>query len=664
MKGFPVSGLRFNEYFYPMNKFSISFFILFLVLSGSLQAGGKKVLKTGPETEINKALKNLEEKVEETPEETVKTLDSLIKESIDYGYDESTAYAYVLMGRAYKELGLPQLALHFLKLADKQNPSPRPKTSTQAAPYKPIIKPEDYLQDYAEIHAQLGSYAESNKYYQRYRKNLKDPQKRKEAGYAIARNFYALEKFEEAASMYEELVEKEKMAGNESGVRLCYSRLAACYISMGNTQRGLDYYELFMKGLESGSGQGKIQRGNELVTQALRKQKKYEEEVSIRNRALEITNDKIEYLRLAQTYYKAGNIEKAENSLDKYFDDISYSLIDFEEIAVIKKMASELKKRDKDEKAFRYLMTYENLSDTIRNRLLSLEQRARELGSSGYQNVLELEVLRKDKEISENAIDHLMSQSKLKEDLVGFQKAIIILLSAVIILGIIALLYIIRVSKQRRKANQQLALRSLRSQMNPHFIFNALNSVNSFISVSDERAANRFLTEFSTLMRTVMENSEHDFIPLYKELEIIRIYVELEHFRFKDKFSYRIEVDPRLDEEEFKIPAMLIQPYIENAIWHGLRYKEEKGELLISFEDKGDKLIVKIQDDGIGRRKSREIKTRNQKKNKSTALKNIGQRVRLFNSLHKIKVDVSVKDLNDNGSGTVAILKIPKLDVA
>ncbi len=180
--------------------------------------------------------------------------------------------------------------------------------------------------------------------------------------------------------------------------------------------------------------------------------------------------------------------------------------------------------------------------------------------------------------------------------------------------------------------------------------------------MSDERSANRFLTEFSTLMRTVMENSEYDFISLTKELEIIKIYAELEHFRFKDKFSYQLNIDDGLDSEEYMLPPMLIQPYIENAIWHGLRYKETKGELIISFTKERDNLKITIQDDGIGRQKSKEIKTKNQKKNKSTALKNINERVQLFADLHKIKVEVSINDLYQDGSGTVVTLLIPQVN--
>jgi len=157
-----------------------------------------------------------------------------------------------------------------------------------------------------------------------------------------------------------------------------------------------------------------------------------------------------------------------------------------------------------------------------------------------------------------------------------------------------------------------------------------------------------------------MENSEDDFIPLYKELEIIKIYLELEHFRFKDKFKYEFVIDPALDDDACEIPPMLLQPYIENAIWHGLRYKENEGELLVKLESVSKSLLVTIQDNGIGREGSKKVKTKNQLKSKSTALRNIGERIEIFNDLHKIKIEVNITDLHENGSGTVVSLKIPQ----
>ena len=197
--------------------------------------------------------------------------------------------------------------------------------------------------------------------------------------------------------------------------------------------------------------------------------------------------------------------------------------------------------------------------------------------------------------------------------------------------------------------------------MNPHFIFNALNSVNSFIANNDERAANKYLSEFSQLMRSVLENSEEDFIPLAKEIELLEIYVKLEHFRFKDKFDYTISVDEQLKLSEYVIPPMLLQPYVENAVWHGLRYKEEKGTLAIKFEPiDSDSIRIIISDDGIGRKKSKALKTAHQKKQNSKGMGNIKKRISILNNMYKDKVDVEISNIYKNEEGTRVQLILKK----
>jgi LytS/YehU family sensor histidine kinase len=162
-------------------------------------------------------------------------------------------------------------------------------------------------------------------------------------------------------------------------------------------------------------------------------------------------------------------------------------------------------------------------------------------------------------------------------------------------------------------------------------------------------------------MRAVLENSEEDFIPLSKELELLELYVKLEHSRFPEKFDYKITLDENIAVEAFQIPPMLLQPYIENAIWHGLRYKEEKGELKIDIRQRDQEVIeIEITDNGIGRRKSAEIKTLNQKKQRSRGMGNIKKRIAILNDMYRDKVAVSVKDLNSDASGTKVILTLKK----
>ena len=260
-----------------------------------------------------------------------------------------------------------------------------------------------------------------------------------------------------------------------------------------------------------------------------------------------------------------------------------------------------------------------------------------------------------DRELSESKYNLSIEQSKR-------QKLIIYSLIGGVLLLLLTAFLMFKYIKQQRLANNLLALKSLRSQMNPHFIFNALNSVNSFIASNDERTANKYLTDFSLLMRAVLENSEEDFIPLKKEIELLELYTKLEHFRFQDKFDYHIKVDENIPVNDFVIPPMLLQPYIENAVWHGLRYKKTKGHLEISItQTKEDEITITITDDGIGREKSKALKTKHQQKQNSKGMGNIKKRVSILNAMYKDKVDVLVNDFqNEEDKGTKVIVTLKK----
>ncbi len=204
--------------------------------------------------------------------------------------------------------------------------------------------------------------------------------------------------------------------------------------------------------------------------------------------------------------------------------------------------------------------------------------------------------------------------------------------------------------------------KALRSQMNPHFIFNALNSIRRYILENEMDTADDYLTSFATLMRMVLENSKKNFILLETELETLRLYLELEKMRFDESFEFTIIKEKNISLNTIKIPPMLLQPYLENAIWHGLAPRAKGGKLelniLLLSEDQ---LVCVITDNGIGREKSAEISKR-RKNHTSTGLKNIEERISLINTLTNSITTVKIVDLYDeknNSVGTKAILTFP-----
>lgn len=313
-------------------------------------------------------------------------------------------------------------------------------------------------------------------------------------------------------------------------------------------------------------------------------------------------------------------------------------------------------------RALEYLNKYAALQDSLQQlRKRELEE-ALKLGTQLGKNQQRIDLLEKERQLSERSIDILKADKQLKENELGVRNIIIGSLGFGMVFMLFMGFVMLRNAREKKRVHQLLAIKSLRGQMNPHFIFNALNSVNHYISRNDERAANKYLADFSKLMRSVMDSSKHDFIPLNEETETLKLYLELEHARFSDKFDYTFAVDESVSSVDFELPPMLIQPYIENAVWHGLRYIEGKGRLDVNFTQVYDDLKVTISDNGIGRKKSAEIKTRNQKTQASVGTQNIENRIRIMNELYKFNIRVNVREAfpGSEQPGTHVEILIPK----
>lgn len=204
-------------------------------------------------------------------------------------------------------------------------------------------------------------------------------------------------------------------------------------------------------------------------------------------------------------------------------------------------------------------------------------------------------------------------------------------------------------------------LQALRLQMNPHFIFNTLNSIQSFILVNDTDKAVDYLGKFSQLMRLILVHSSESSITIQEELKALLYYMDLEKLRFDDKFEYAIEIDPRIDEEFTEIPTMIIQPYVENAIIHGLLHKGGKGHIDLKIRPEGDHILWIIQDDGIGRERAMEIKKASGLHRKSRGMLITMERLEALNKKDKEQFSVEVFDLKDtagNPTGTRVELRI------
>ncbi len=215
-----------------------------------------------------------------------------------------------------------------------------------------------------------------------------------------------------------------------------------------------------------------------------------------------------------------------------------------------------------------------------------------------------------------------------------------------------------------KQQTTELEMQALRAQMNPHFIFNSLNSITVFIMENDKAKAARYLTKFSRLVRLILQNSLTAVIYLESELEALQIYLELEALRFNHHFHYVIDVAEDVNTSTLKVPPLIIQPYVENAIWHGLMHKEEKGQLQIKLSRDGDFLCCKIIDNGIGRQHAAELKSKSTPTHKSLGMKITRDRIEMLQNKNQAHAVVSINDIvlpDGTPAGTEVLLKIPLL---
>lgn len=492
--------------------------------------------------------------------------------------------------------------------------------------------------------------------------------------------YTGLGQIDKAVAFYEEGLKTAQKNQISPKVADLNSKIGDAYAKDDRLQEADVYYDSSLELANTLNPQRAVQE-KEKVADFYNQKNLYGKEIELRKKSLEAIK-KLPRAKVSESpgltdadsitaqriNYKIANAYIAQ---DKYDEAIPYLKESIEEAGseddlvvqkdATRKLSEIFEYKGEYPKAFASYRKYVALVDTLYIRKEQEISRAARFNREISTKQNRISGLEQERELSQSKYDLALTEQELVRESNRRQQWIIYSLIFGLLLMGIATFFFYRSTQQQKLANNLLALKSLRSQMNPHFIFNALNSVNNYIAKSDERSANRYLSEFSTLMRSVLENSDEDFIPLSKELELLALYVKLEHDRFSDKFDYEIDVDKQVDVSAFQIPPMLLQPYIENAIWHGLRYKDEKGYLNIRIQLKDDtSLEIIISDNGIGRRKSAEIKTRNQKKQKSKGMGNIKKRIAILNDMHKDKVDVHISDLERDGSGTKVVFVLRK----
>ncbi len=429
-------------------------------------------------------------------------------------------------------------------------------------------------------------------------------------------------------------------------------------------------------------------RGNTLRGKIYLKQEKYDQALKMFNASLDAykKNGKVDtalswgvvgpYLYMGEVYAKKKDFSAAWTYAIEgmYFakraNDFKSQVMGYE---LLSRLYHKLGKNDS---AYLSLRNHVALKDSLQNKQFTWRLNNLKRAAESTKKEASIGLLMKDNQIKEE-------QLKQKATFVKF-------LIAVLIALVFAASYVFRTLSLRRRNDQlkqeqevqaltirqfeaervqhglrahaaELEMQALRAQMNPHFIFNCLSSINRFILKNESKTASNYLTRFSRLIRMVLINSEKPLITLEDELQMLRLYLEMERLRFKDNFDFSITFLNEIDDDNVFIPPLLIQPFCENAIWHGLMQKDGHGMLEINFRLENAILYCTIKDNGVGREKAEAYKSKSAEKGKSMGLHITSERLALLNNEKGSNTSYVMEDLYDEGgraSGTCVHLKI------
>jgi sensor histidine kinase YesM len=272
------------------------------------------------------------------------------------------------------------------------------------------------------------------------------------------------------------------------------------------------------------------------------------------------------------------------------------------------------------------------------------------------QYLQKIELLNNEKLISQQKLkiqdQRLKNESLIRNILIAFVIVVILLSLLLLRNGLLKRrnekLKNENIYRELQHKTSEMEMQALRAQMNPHFIFNCLNSINRFIMKNESHAASDYLTQFSRLIRLVLSNSKKTWIPLEDEIEMLRLYLDMEKLRFQSAFNYDLYCGDEVDPSGISIPPLLLQPFVENAIWHGLMHKKENGLVSIAFNLENDILRCTIVDNGIGRFAAANAGSKSSQSHKSLGIQITRERLALINEgLDEVRTAFYIEDMTD-----------------
>jgi len=464
--------------------------------------------------------------------------------------------------------------------------------------------------------------------------------------------------YNEAIEEFKKSLQIEIQAKNPLGMAINYANMGACWEGLDQLDKAVPLYKksLFYN-READSYTGMAICYN-LLGNVYMKQGDYDRALGYLQRALSIHNKVKDKINVAENYITIGKIllkqRKADHALKSMQHGLDLAIAINSRYMMVQAWQAIAEAQSQKGQA---KQAYQAMQNAFRIRDSLYVQQA---GPQMAKMRTLYELNKKD-----NQIKLLQQANQIKELKLTRQR--LLALSAVIILLLVIVALFLYNRQRRIKAHRRILLyelQSLRSQMNPHFIFNSLNSIHKYIWSNEQEEASEYLAKFSRLMRLILENTRFRTVVLTNEIEFLHLYVGLEVVRCNDRFVPSIEVAEDLNPSEILVPSMIIQPFVENAIWHGLAHRDQAGgKLHIRFYKKEALLICEVEDNGIGRKRAKAIKAGKASAHQSIGIQVTEARLQLLKMITKNKnTQVHVIDLENNNRepmGTKVILHLP-----
>lgn len=476
----------------------------------------------------------------------------------------------------------------------------------------------------------------------------------------------AILNYQDASYYFHKAIDQAKKVHDLRQISLAQVALAEVYFNENDLPRALTFNELAIESFKELNNQEGLALANNMFGLIYKENQDFDKSIMHFNQALinfesfgDVRQIAKVYINVASIFYAQKKYRNTINYLEKSLKiskDYGFQKQEYENYRILSDVYKSI---GKPQKALNYLTLYTNYSDS--NNIQQAVEKIAELNElylAEQRNKLillqadSIEHQRQERQLAKTKLENFQLRSNM-------QKYIIFAFIVVIILSGVILNFRWKQTKfeqQQREAEMSQTL--LRSQMNPHFVFNAMSIIQSYIYDNDTQNSTKFLLDFSKLMRLILENSPKEEIPITVEEEILQKYLAVQKLRFEDRFDYTIEIDESLKEEDAMIPPMITQPFIENSIEHGQLHTIEGGYIHIEFKKKGEMLEISIEDNGVGREHAK--KNQKELKHKSMALNITHERIAIINRKYKAEGNLVIEDLNKTlKTGTKVLISLP-----